>query len=75
MPNMDVAPQIPVKLIRKYKLIYQLKNGDVQELDPTVTQEGFIDAATAQLNNALASSSSNPVSKITILIGNNKDTA
>lgn len=71
MANLDVAPQGPVKLIRKYKLIYQLKNGDFQELDPSVTQEGFIDAATAQLNNALASSATNPVSKITILIGNN----
>lgn len=75
MANLDVAPQGPVKLIRKYKLIYLLKNGDIQELDPTVTQEGFIDAATAQLNNALASTATNPVSKITIVIGNNTNTS
>lgn len=72
MANLDVAPQGPVKLIRKYKLIYHLKNGDIQELDPSVTQEGYIDAATAQLGNALTPTTS--VSKIVILIGNNQST-
>lgn len=71
MANMNVAPQGPVKLIRKYKLTYELKDGSSEELMPTVTQEGYIDAATAQLENALASSASNPVSKIIIDIGNN----
>lgn len=75
MANLDVAPQIPTKLIRKYLLTYTLKNGDVQQLSPTAAQEGKIDAATALLNDALASSSSNPVSEIHIKIGNNKDTA
>lgn len=74
MAVMNTSPQGPVKLIRKYKLIYQLKNGDYQELDPTPTQEGFIEAATTQLDSALASSATNPVSKITILIGNNANT-
>lgn len=68
---MNVAPQGPVKLIRKYKLTYLLKDGTVQDLLPTATQEGFIDAATTQLDNALASSAANPVTKITIDIGNN----
>lgn len=73
MANLDVAPQGPVKLIRKYKLIYLLKNGDIQELDPSVAQEGVIDAATALLGNVLTPTTS--VSKITIKIGNNANTA
>lgn len=73
MANLDVAPEGPVKLIRKYKLIYKLKTGDYQELDPTVTQEGVIDAATALLGTVLSPTAS--VSRITIRIGNNSNTA
>lgn len=73
MANLDVAPETPVKLIRKYKLVYKLKNGDFQELDPTVAQEGIIDAATALLGTVLTPTTS--VSRITIRIGNNQNTA
>lgn len=69
MANMDVAPQGPVKLIRKYKLKYQLKDGTFQELDPSAAQEGIIDSATALLASALTPT--NSVSKIVIVIGNN----
>lgn len=69
MANLDVAPQGPVKLIRKYKLIYLLKNGDIQELDPTAAQEGLLDVATDYCGRALTPTTS--VSKITIVIGNN----
>jgi hypothetical protein len=62
MANLDVAPQTPVKLIRKYKLIYHL----------SVAQEGVIDSATALLGSVLSPSTS--VSKITIKIGNNANT-
>lgn len=74
MANLDVAPQVPIKLIRKYLLTYTLRSGDIQQLAPTAAQEGKIDAATALLNDALASSATNPVSEIHIKIGNNKDT-
>lgn len=72
MPNMDVAPQTPIKFF-KYLVTYKLKTGDFQELNPNATQEGIIDAATAQLVNALTPTSS--VSEIHIKIGNKKDTA
>lgn len=72
MANMDVAPQTPVKLIRKYQLTYYLKNGDVQQILPTAAQEGVIDAALALLaGSSLIPNSS--VSDIHIDIGNNKD--
>lgn len=70
MANMDVAPQIPIKDF-KYLLTYTLKNGDIQQLNPSATQEGIIDSATALLVNALTPTSS--VSEIHIKIGNKKD--
>lgn len=73
MANMDVQPQVPVKLIRKYLLTYSLKNGDVQQVAPSVTQEGVIDAALALINASIAPSST--VSGIHIAIGNNSNTA
>jgi hypothetical protein len=73
MPNLDVAPQGPVKIIRKYQLVYKLKTGDFQVLEPSVAQEGIIDAATALLGTALTPTAS--VSEITIKIGNNQNTA
>lgn len=72
MANLDVAPQGPIKLIRKYKLSYVLKNGDYQELLPSVAQEGVIDSATALLGNVLSPTTS--VSEIHIKIGNNANT-
>lgn len=73
MANLKVAPQRPTKLIRKYKLVYHLANGDFQELLPSVSQEGVVDSATALLGDVLSPTSS--VSKITIEIGNNSNTA
>lgn len=72
MANMDVAPQVPTKIIRKYQLSYVLKNGDFQQLAaPSAAQEGLINAATDLLGQALSPTSS--VSEIHIDIGNNKD--
>lgn len=69
---LNVAPQGPIKLIRKYKLSYQLKDGTFQELFPSAAEEGVIDSATNLLGTVLSPTAA--VSQIHIIIGNNANT-